>query len=122
MDWKECAFWCAFREGHTLGVAKCSSFKNRLSKFNSTNNINPTPDEDFAKTLTGKCSVGDGEEVAFDETQNEFDNAYYITLWRNSGLLSSDQTSFRSSQTKGFVNMYTANQATFFNDFSQAIH
>ncbi|KAK9103041.1 hypothetical protein Sjap_020295 [Stephania japonica] len=111
----------ALSGGHTLGVAKCSSFKNRLSKFDSTNDIDPTLDEDFAKTLTGKCSAGDGEEVAFDETRNEFDNAYFSTLWRNSGLLSSDQTLFTSSQTKGFVNMYTANQAIFFNHFSQAM-
>lgn len=99
---------------HTLGVARCSSFKNRLSS------ADPNLDSTFAKTLSKTCSGGDNAEQAFDATQNQFDNVYYNALLRMNGVLTSDQTLYASPRTRGTVSSYAFNQAMFFFDFQQA--
>ncbi|XP_015881868.3 peroxidase 47 [Ziziphus jujuba] len=105
----------ALSGAHTLGVARCSSFKNRL------NNVDPNLDTNFAKTLRKTCSAGDNAEQPLDPTKNNFDNLYYNALQRKSGVLFSDQTLFSTPKTKGMVNGYALNQAMFFLDFQQAM-
>ncbi|KAF6175388.1 hypothetical protein GIB67_036479 [Kingdonia uniflora] len=111
----------ALSGAHTLGVARCSSFKNRLSKFDSTHDIDPDLDSNMAKSLSQTCSAGDNTEAPFDRSRNSFDNGYYNALQRKLGLLSSDQTLFASQRTRNIVNAYAMNQAMFFFDFSQAM-
>ncbi|KAK9292457.1 hypothetical protein L1049_021335 [Liquidambar formosana] len=111
----------ALSGAHTLGVARCSSFKNRLSNFDSTHDVDPALDSDFAKTLSKTCSAGDNAEQPFDMTRNTFDNAYYNGLLRKAGLLTSDQTLLAGPKTRGIVNGYAMNQAMFFFDFLQAM-
>uniref|UniRef100_A0A2P2QME3 Peroxidase n=1 Tax=Rhizophora mucronata TaxID=61149 RepID=A0A2P2QME3_RHIMU len=100
---------------HTVGVARCSSFKNRLSS------PDPTMDSNFAKTLSKTCKAGDKAEQPLDETRNTFDNLYYNALQRRAGVLFSDQTLYTSPRTKDLVNGYAFNQAMFFLDFQQAV-
>lgn len=106
----------ALSGAHTLGVARCSSFKNRLSDA-----VDPNLDSGFAKQLTKICSAGDNTEQPFDATRNHFDNLYFNALQRNTGLLASDQTLFASARTRNIVNGYAFNQAMFFFDFQQAM-
>ncbi|KAF4356187.1 hypothetical protein G4B88_015376 [Cannabis sativa] len=109
------AFPRLFRSGaHTLGVARCSSFKSRLSE------ADPTLDSDFARTLSKTCSAGDTAEQPFDATRNDFDNVYFNGLVRKNGVLTSDQTLYASPRTRSIVNAYAFNQAMFFLDFQQA--
>ncbi|KAJ6296531.1 hypothetical protein OIU78_022281 [Salix suchowensis] len=103
----------ALSGAHTLGVARCSSFKNRLG--------DPTMDSDFSKTLSKTCSGGDNAEQPFDMTRNNFDNSYFQALQRKSGLLFSDQTLYSDPRTKSIADGYAMNQATFFLDFQQAM-
>ncbi|KAH1038414.1 hypothetical protein J1N35_040157 [Gossypium stocksii] len=105
----------ALSGAHTLGVARCSSFKNRLS------NADATLDSDFAKTLSKTCSAGDNAEQPFDATQNTFDNFYFNALIRKSGVLFSDQVLYTTPRTRNIVNGYAMNQAMFFFDFQQAM-
>ncbi|KAL5755385.1 hypothetical protein ACOSP7_023605 [Xanthoceras sorbifolium] len=105
----------ALSGAHTLGVARCSSFKSRLST------VDPTLDSSFAKTLSKTCSAGDDAEQPFDATKNTFDNFYFNALQRKSGVLFSDQTLYTSPRTRGIVNGYAMNQAMFFFDFQQAM-
>ncbi|KAJ9171040.1 hypothetical protein P3X46_019091 [Hevea brasiliensis] len=105
----------ALSGAHTLGVARCASFKNRL------NGGDPSVDSEFAKTMSKTCSGGDNAEQPFDPTRNTFDNFYYNALQRKSGLLFSDQTLFTSPRTRAIVNGYAFNQAMFFFDFQQAM-
>ncbi|KAF3450299.1 hypothetical protein FNV43_RR06379 [Rhamnella rubrinervis] len=105
----------ALSGAHTLGVARCSSFKSRLT------NVDPNMDSNFAKTLSKTCSAGDTAEQPFDPTRNSFDNLYYNALQRKSGVLISDQTLFATQRTRGIVNGYGLNQAMFFLDFQQAM-
>lgn len=105
----------ALSGAHTLGVARCSSFKNRL------NQVDPTLDSEFTKTLSKTCSAGDNAEQPFDATRNDFDNLYYNALVTNNGLLTSDQTLYTSPKTRNIVNSYALNQALFFLDFQPAM-
>lgn len=105
----------ALSGAHTLGVARCASFKNRLSE------ADPTMDSDFARRLSRTCSAGDNAEQPFDPTRNTFDNFYFNTLTRKSGLLFSDQALYAHPRTRNVVNAYAMNQALFFLDFQQAM-
>ncbi|XP_077231648.1 peroxidase superfamily protein [Tasmannia lanceolata] len=111
----------ALSGAHTLGVARCASFKNRLKNFDSTNNVDPSLDSDFARALAKTCSAGDNAEVSFDGTRTEFDNAYYNAIQSASVLLTSDQTLYTDLRTRRFVNNYGMNTAMFFLDFTQAM-
>ncbi|KNA23691.1 hypothetical protein SOVF_022840 [Spinacia oleracea] len=112
----------ALSGGHTLGVARCSSFKTRLSKFDATHDVDPSLNPDFAKTLSKTCSSGvDKAEQPFDDSRNDFDNLYFQALQNKAGLLTSDQTLFDSPRTRGIVNGYAMNQALFFLDFQRSM-
>nr|GMD56575.1 peroxidase 47 [Ipomoea batatas] len=106
---------------HTLGVARCSSFKHRLSNFDTTHEVDPSMEAQFAQTLARTCSAGDTAEQPFDSSRNSFDNDYFYALMRKNGVLFSDQTLYSSPRTRGFVNGYAMNQAMFFFDFQQAM-
>ncbi|BAU02491.1 hypothetical protein LR48_Vigan10g057400 [Vigna angularis] len=105
----------ALSGAHTLGVARCSSFKQRLTP------LDPSLDSQFAKTLSKTCSAGDSAEQPFDSTRNDFDNLYFNALVSNNGVLTSDQTLYTTPQTRNIVNSYAMNQALFFLDFQQAM-
>ncbi|CAL0299945.1 unnamed protein product [Lupinus luteus] len=105
----------ALSGAHTLGVATCGSFKNRLSQ------VDPTLDSEFAKTLSRTCSSGDKAVQPFDATSNDFDNVYYNGLLRKNGVLTTDQTLVTSPQTRNIVYAYAMNQAMFFFDFQRAM-
>nr|XP_007152455.1 hypothetical protein PHAVU_004G132000g [Phaseolus vulgaris]ESW24449.1 hypothetical protein PHAVU_004G132000g [Phaseolus vulgaris] len=105
----------ALSGAHTLGVARCSSFKQRLTP------LDPSLDSQFAKTLSKTCSGGDTAEQPFDSTRNDFDNLYFNALVSNNGVLTSDQTLYTTPQTRNLVNSYAMNQALFFLDFLQAM-
>ncbi|XP_021734723.1 peroxidase 47-like [Chenopodium quinoa] len=111
----------ALSGAHTLGVARCASFNNRLSKFDNTHEVDPSLDANFASTLTKTCSAGDKAEQPFDASRNDFDNLYFHALQNKAGLLTSDQTLFDSPRTRGFVNGYAMNEALFFMDFQRAM-
>ncbi|XP_071700777.1 peroxidase 47-like [Rutidosis leptorrhynchoides] len=111
----------ALSGGHTLGVARCSSFKNRLKSFDSTNNVDPSIDKQFVKTLAKTCNAGDNAEQPFDSSRNMFDNDYYNALQKQAGVLSSDQTLMTDPSTRLIVNAYAMNQAMFFFDFQRAM-
>lgn len=106
---------------HTLGVARCASFKHRLSNFDSSHDVDPTLDAQFLKSLSKTCSGGDNAQQPFDSTRNAFDNDYFNQLQRKAGVLFSDQTLFVNSRTRGIVNGYALNQAMFFFEFQQAM-
>lgn len=52
----------ALSGAHTLGMAKCSSFKSRLSNFDSIHDSDPSLDTQFARALSKTCSAGANAE------------------------------------------------------------
>ncbi|XP_047311826.1 peroxidase 47 [Impatiens glandulifera] len=107
----------ALSGGHTLGAARCVTFKDRIM-----NNADPTTiDADFSRNLVKTCRGGDNSRQTFDSTTNTFDNDYFVSLQRKMGLLTSDQTLFASPLTRPIVNDYAMNTAMFFLHFQQAL-
>ena len=102
---------------HTLGVARCSSFKDRIAAANSKD----VAESSFAKTLSKTCRAGDNAEQAFDSSRNDFDNDYFNALLRRNGLLTSDHALYAWGRTRPIVAAYAQNQAMFFFDFQQAM-
>ncbi|KAH7663828.1 Class I peroxidase protein [Dioscorea alata] len=111
----------ALSGGHTLGVARCSSFKNRLSNFDATHNVDPSMNSRMATILIKQCQNGDDVTVALDQTKNSFDNAYFNAVQSSAGLLTSDQTLYMNPRTRGWIDAYAMNQARFFLDFQSAM-
>jgi peroxidase len=85
---------------HTIGVAHCSAFANRLSPtVDST--LNPI----FAALLETECPSGSTKTVNLDvTTPTKFDQFYYLNLRANKGLLTSDQELQSNPSTSGLVN------------------
>ncbi|KAK4742552.1 hypothetical protein SAY87_000553 [Trapa incisa] len=107
----------ALSGAHTIGQARCTSFRTRL--YNE-NNINAS----FAASLKNSCpsSGGDNNLSPLDvTTPNAFDNAYFKNLQLQKGLLHSDQQLFSNGSTDSQVNTYSSGPATFRSDFGDAM-
>ncbi|CAL9138820.1 unnamed protein product [Musa acuminata var. zebrina] len=114
----------ALSGGHTIGLARCVTFNNRLSNFSTTESVDPTLDSSMAADLQGLCSQSsDGNATtALDRNSTDvFDNHYFKNLLSQKGLLSSDQGLFSSDEgvaaTKGLVQTYSNSSSAFFSDF-----
>uniref|UniRef100_M1CIW5 peroxidase n=3 Tax=Solanum TaxID=4107 RepID=M1CIW5_SOLTU len=107
----------ALSGSHTIGQARCTTFRTRL--YNEAN-INAS----FATTVKANCpqSGGDNNLSPLDITSpTSFDNAYYKNLQIQKGLLHSDQVLFNGGSTDSIVNTYSSNSATFSTDFANAM-
>nr|GLL36811.1 cationic peroxidase 1-like [Ipomoea trifida] len=106
----------ALSGGHTIGKARCTTFRSRI--YND-NNINAA----FAKSLQANCpqSGGDNNLASLDTTPTSFDNAYFKDLQSQKGLLHSDQELFNGGSTDSVVNSYSSNPSTFSADFANAM-
>ncbi|ONK63114.1 uncharacterized protein A4U43_C07F11560 [Asparagus officinalis] len=93
---------------HSFGVSHCSSFADRLYRFNATHPQDPSLDPLFASFLKQRCprTVGGASDptVTMDLiTPNRLDNAYYVNLEHRRGLFGSDQTLYDSELTRRMV-------------------
>lgn len=107
----------ALSGSHTIGQARCTTFRTRL--YNEAN-INAS----FATSLKANCpnSGGDNNLSPLDTlTPTSFDNNYFKNLLSQKGLLHSDQQLFSGGSTNSQVNAYSSNSASFFNDFASAM-
>ncbi|WOK96700.1 cationic peroxidase 1-like [Canna indica] len=107
----------ALSGGHTVGQARCVTFRNRI--YNETN-----IDSSFATSTRSNCpsSGGDDNLSPLDvATPRAFDNFYYKNLVSKKGLLHSDQQLFNGGSTDSQVMTYSKNMAKFFTDFAAAM-
>ncbi|TMW87864.1 hypothetical protein EJD97_019379 [Solanum chilense] len=107
----------ALSGSHTIGQARCTTFRDRL--YNETD-INAS----FATSVKSNCpqSGSDNDISPLDTTSpTTFDNIYYKNLRIQKGLLHSDQQLSSGGSTDSIVNTYSSNSATFFTDFSNAM-
>lgn len=104
----------ALSGGHTLGFARCTTFRNRI--YNDTN-INPT----FAASLHKTCPRvgGDNNLAPLDPTPARVDTSYYKELMCKKGLLHSDQELYKGngSESDRLVELYGRNPFAFARDF-----
>nr|QID59360.1 ascorbate peroxidase [Camellia sinensis] len=107
----------ALSGSHTIGQARCTTFRTRIYNETSINT-------QFATALKANCpSTGSDNNLAPLDTTSatSFDNAYYTNLQSQKGLLHSDQQLFNGGSTDAQVNTYSSNSATFFTDFANAM-
>ncbi|KAF8401231.1 hypothetical protein HHK36_012161 [Tetracentron sinense] len=111
---------------HTIGVAHCNSFINRLYNFSETSDEDPTLDPTYAEILKSKCPPNvtqtDPTVVSLDALTPEIlDNTYYVGLERNLGLLTSDQALLTKPSLKSRVDIYANHPTTWAWKFARAM-
>ncbi|MCO5546937.1 hypothetical protein L7F22_000376 [Adiantum nelumboides] len=103
---------------HTMGVAHCTNFADRLYPTKDPNLSNL-----FATTLKVRCPRPPFPTNAFatlDTTTLSFDNTYFRNLVNGRGLLSIDSNLALDATTGPIVDNFAQNQAAFFDTFSSA--
>lgn len=102
---------------HTVGVAHCSFFTNRLSS------PDPTMDPALNAKLVKLCnSRNDDPATGLDQkTSFVFDNEFYKQILAKKGVLQIDQQLALDTSTKGFVSDFATNGDKFQKGFANAI-
>ncbi|MBA0625528.1 hypothetical protein Godav_003315 [Gossypium davidsonii] len=106
----------ALSGGHTLGFSHCSSFQNRIHKFNATVDVDPTMQPSFAAKLRSVCPAHNKAKNAgspLDSSNLVFDNAYYKLLLQGKSIFSSDQALLTTPKTKALVSKFASFQEAF---------
>uniref|UniRef100_A0A2N9J2U6 Peroxidase n=1 Tax=Fagus sylvatica TaxID=28930 RepID=A0A2N9J2U6_FAGSY len=110
---------------HTIGLARCAAFSNRLYNFSGTCRPDSSMDEDQLFRLQKLCPMN-GDEMKTtlldQDSENEgyiniFGNHYFQNLLNRKSVLSSDQVLSSSIDTKSLVELYSKNNDRFFSDF-----
>uniref|UniRef100_A0A7C9E587 Peroxidase n=1 Tax=Opuntia streptacantha TaxID=393608 RepID=A0A7C9E587_OPUST len=110
--------------GHSVGVAHCSFFQDRLSNFLGTGGPDPTMDQNLVSTLKGTCGSNPNvDPTAFLDQNTSFvlDNQYYNQILNNKGLLQIDQELALDKSSSKMVSNLAANNALFGQSFAKAM-
>ncbi|KAK7336317.1 hypothetical protein VNO77_16854 [Canavalia gladiata] len=104
--------------GHTVGVAHCKFFFNRISQGKP----DPTMDPAFNAKLVKLCNSGNDPSAFLDQnTSFLVDNEFYKQILVNKGVLQIDQQLALDPTTKGFVLGFASNGDQFRNSFARAM-
>ena len=115
---------------HTIGLAKCATFDNRLFNFSGSGAADETLESSMLAELQSLCPLANGDgnrTTALDRNSTDlFDNNYFKNLIAGKGLLGSDQILFSSqtaaaTATKTLVESYSQNQSLFLVDFANSM-
>ncbi|KAH7692819.1 Peroxidase protein [Dioscorea alata] len=103
--------------GHTVGIAHCANFVNRLYNFNGTNDADKTMDPNLVTKLRTICpqNVIVNNFTSLDQNKyssNIIDNSFYKQIIAKKGILQIDQSLALDSATKNMVT-YLANGFNF---------
>ncbi|KAK9064421.1 hypothetical protein SSX86_015803 [Deinandra increscens subsp. villosa] len=105
---------------HSIGIAHCTAFSNRLYNFTGVGDRDPTLDSEYADNLRSrKCPTQNSTtKVEMDPgSRNTFDLSYYSLLLKRRGLFESDSALTRNSNTLALVNQLL--QGTLQNFYSE---
>lgn len=113
---------------HTMGKARCVSFKQRIYQENSEENLDyHRRDKIFRRVLRSICpeSGRDDAIAPLDfKTPSRFDNHYFHNIIEGKGLLESDNV-LVSQDYEGVIRehvwSYAKNQEYFFDSFAKSI-
>lgn len=111
---------------HTIGVAHCSSFSNRLYNFTGVGDQDPALDSEYAANLKArKClSLNDNTTIVEMDPGSfrTFDLSYYSLLLKRRGLFQSDSALTTNSATLSFVNQLLQGPLqNFFGEFANSM-
>ncbi|CAL9207931.1 unnamed protein product [Musa hybrid cultivar] len=107
---------------HTIGVAHCPTFSNRLYNFSRKASTDPTLNPKYAYQLKKECPPRSNNEVDMDPPSPlTFDTSYYSNLLDNRGLFTSDQTLMSTPATAGTVRQFAGSSVLFKQKFAAAM-
>lgn len=111
---------------HTIGKARCVSFKQRLYNQHRDNRPDITLEKSFYHTLASACprTGGDNNIRPLDfVSPSTFDNSYYKLILEGKGLLNSDQVLWtgKDPEIAGLVKSYAENKPLFFEHYVNSI-
>ncbi|CAN6222112.1 unnamed protein product [Urochloa humidicola] len=110
---------------HTIGVAHCPSFSDRLYNYSGAGDQDPSLDVAYAKNLTAACSPGNVATVQpLDAaTPATFDLGYFQSVAQHRALLASDAALLDDSLSGAYVNLMAnaSNIDIFFADFATSM-
>ncbi|XP_010461467.1 PREDICTED: peroxidase 9 isoform X1 [Camelina sativa] len=112
--------------GHTIGVARCTTFKQRLYNQNGNNQPDETLERSYYYGLRSICppSGGDNNISPLDlASPARFDNTYFKLLLWGKGLLTSDEVLLTGNvgKTAALVKAYAEDESLFFQQFARSM-
>ncbi|KAG6785739.1 hypothetical protein POTOM_007321 [Populus tomentosa] len=116
----------ALSGGHTIGVARCVTFKQRLYNQNGNNQPDHTIEKNYFLDLKSVCpkTGGDSNISPLDlASPAKFDNTYFKLLLRGKGLLTSDEVLYTGEvgKTIQLVKRYAEDEGRFFEHFAKSM-
>jgi len=95
----------ALSAAHSVGLAHCSKFSDRLYNHRPGQPTDPTLSPRYARFLEGRCPDGGPDNlVLLDQASPaELDNQYYRNLQDGGGLLGSDELLYTDNRTRPMV-------------------
>ncbi|KAJ6997131.1 peroxidase 72-like [Populus alba x Populus x berolinensis] len=115
----------ALSGSHTIGNARCTSFRQRL--YNQSGNGKPdySLQPSFAAQLRNRCPRSGGDQNLFFldfVSPKKFDNSYFKNILASKGLLNSDQVLLTKSEASmELVKKYAESNELFFKQFSKSM-
>ena len=111
---------------HTIGVARCVTFKQRLYNQKGNNQPDENLEKSFYFDLKTMCpkSGGDNFISPLDfGSPRMFDNTYFKLILRGKGLLNSDEVLLMGNvkETRELVKKYAQDESLFFEQFSMSM-
>ncbi|KAL5972772.1 Peroxidase 3 [Asimina triloba] len=108
---------------HTIGVAHCTSFSNRLYNFSSTSPEDPSLDSEYAAVLRrNKCRTPNDNTTLAEMDPGSFrtfDLSYYQLLLKRRGLFQSDAALTTNSESRSYVTqLLNGPLSEFFKEFA----
>ncbi|XP_072998392.1 peroxidase 72-like [Typha latifolia] len=115
----------ALSGSHTIGLSRCTSFRQRLYNQSGNGVADGTLEESYAARLRSGCPRSGGDNNLFPldfVSPAKFDNYYYKNILDGKGLLNSDEVLFtKSSETMKLVKLYAENNDIFFQHYAKSI-
>ncbi|KAG4953410.1 hypothetical protein JHK87_039004 [Glycine soja] len=116
----------ALSGAHTIGVARCATFKQRLYNQKGNNQPDENLEKSFYFDLKTMCpkSGGDNFISPLDfGSPRMFDNTYFKLILRGKGLLNSDEVLLMGNvkKTRELVKKYAQDESLFFEQFSMSM-
>ncbi|XP_077244258.1 peroxidase superfamily protein [Tasmannia lanceolata] len=116
----------ALSGSHTIGMARCVTFKQRLYNQRGNNQPDETLERSFYYGLTSVCpqSGGDNNISPLDfVSPSKFDNTYFKLILEGKGLLNSDEVLLTGNggNSMNLVQSYAEDEELFFDQFSKSM-
>ncbi|XAR64150.1 Peroxidase [Bertholletia excelsa] len=116
----------ALSGGHTIGLARCVTFKQRLYNQNGNNQPDATLEKSYYNGLKAACpkAGGDNNLSPLDfGSPAKFDNTYFKLILLGKGLLTSDEVLLTGSsgKTMELVKAFADDEGLFFRQFGMSM-